>query len=423
MFEKEEKELERLNTYFKDLSIPDDFGDQAIMKGIRKASKLKKRNRQINKMALLASILLFSFITSVKVSETMAAYVVNVPGMEKVVSLIRNDKGLLSAAENDYIQKVGVTDSHDGLKVSLDSVIHDERNLIVFYKYEATDESVDIFPKEIQLRNSSGEELPFHIEQGTIWTGNKGSLLEVRFPLSSEISLPENLNLSFKFRLGSGESLEKEWNLPFTLDKDKFAEKKIANLDKKVMVEDQEITIKKITMYPSQSEVHVNYNADNSKRIFGFNDLQLVDENGEVWNSTGVKTERISESESIFYLESNYFKKPKELYLTFNSIRALSKDELWVEIDPENEKIVKAPKDGKISKVEKQKDELLIKLETRPYLFKEDLFLLPNGAGYYSGDNYIMYSLPYSSAKPIKLELLDYPASINSQKEVRIKVK
>ncbi|WP_442599973.1 DUF4179 domain-containing protein [Neobacillus sp. D3-1R] len=437
MFEKEEKELEKLNHLYQDLQIPSDFGDQAIMDGIRRAGKIKKRNRQMAKVFLTASIVFLGLVGSVKVSDTMAAFISNVPGIEKVVEVIRKDKGLVAAVDHDYIQKVGIVDSHDGLKVSLDSVIHDEKNLIAFYKYEAEDQNLDIFPKDIILKNSEGEKLPFQMKQGTLWTKNKESLLEIKFPLSSEIQLPENLILSFTFRLGSGEVLEKEWNFPVILDKDKFLEKEEVKLDKKVVVDGQEIMIKEITMYPTVTAVHVTYNSANSKKIFGFNDLQLVDENGEKWNPTPLETEQISENEAIFYLESHYFKKPKELYLTFNTIRALEKDELWVVIDPEKEKVLVSPKDGKITEVVMRNEELQIKLNEKPFAFKKEIFntldpiegqniMGSMGMSFSSSDHFILYSVPYTATEvqePIKLKLIDYPATIQSKEEVRIKVK
>lgn len=134
-FTKEEEELEKSKSAYSQITIADKKSDLAILEGIRRANALKVKKKRLLpiKILLAASILMLVFITSVRISDTVAAYASNIPGLEKAVELIRNDKGLLAAAENEHIQKVNFSDEHEGFKVTVDSVIHDESNLIVFF--------------------------------------------------------------------------------------------------------------------------------------------------------------------------------------------------------------------------------------------------------------------------------------------------
>ena len=51
----------------------------------------------------------------------------------------------------------------------------------------------------------------------------------------------------------------------------------------------------------------------------------------------------------IYYLQSNYFEEPKELYLQFNKLMAMDKDEAYLFIDTDNEKILQQPTDKRFS--------------------------------------------------------------------------
>ena len=74
----------------------------------------------------------------------------------------------------------------------------------------------------------------------------------------------------------------------------------------------------------------------NTKEIFGFEDLRLVDEKGETWTSinNGITSSGARDDDvNIYYLQSNYFEEPKELYLQFNKLMAMDKDEAFLLID------------------------------------------------------------------------------------------
>ena len=50
---------------------------------------------------------------------------------------------------------------------------------------------------------------------------------------------------------------------------------------------------------------------------------------------SGISGRGVGEFEQIIFLQSNYFEKPKELYLRINKLQALNKDEKTVIIDTE----------------------------------------------------------------------------------------
>ncbi|WNS76079.1 DUF4179 domain-containing protein [Bacillus sp. DTU_2020_1000418_1_SI_GHA_SEK_038] len=436
MFEKEEKELEKSRDFYNEIVFSDDRADSAILEGMKRGKELKIKKRKLRplKILLTASMIIISFFTTVNVSETMATYMKNIPGMDKVIEFVRYDKGLLAAAENDYIQKVNATVEHAGIHLTIDSVIHDEKGLILFYNYHAENEDLHVVADNFKLLNHKGEELPIQT-YGEWWTIDKNSLLELRMVLNEQKQLPKDLIFSAQFSIDRVAQKD-VWEIPLHLDESKFVEKKVFDLNETVVIEGQEITIKEVAVYPSQTDVHVSINPQNSKQIFGFNDLRLIDETGEVWGLSVKGNYPINEDEYIIHLQSNYFSNPKKLNLQFSSLRALDKDELWLEIDPVNKKILKSPKDGKFTEIEAWGDIIQLKLETKTdsnvdLIFTHAIDKNGNIIGENEGvsrspdKDFIIYQIPYPSEivppGPIKLKLIDYPATID--KKVNIKIK
>jgi hypothetical protein len=160
-----------------------------------------------------------------------------------------------------------------------------------------------------------------------------------------------------------------------------------------------------------------------------------VDEHNQTWGrrkdgviSTG------EDEEKTFYLQSNYFEKPKKLYLAFSRIRALDKNQLLVKIDPLHQKILKAPHDGQLSKVVLNPSDLPgnLQFDFKNQGWNHQLFnQYTDGQGKVHDIQSFLYSdhflaFPYSlkepdAKKPITLKLMDYPSYINGNVKIRIK--
>ncbi len=447
-FNKEEQELEKSKLNYQQLSISDDLANQAILEGMNRAKNRKAKKRKYSSLSffLAASILIAGFISSIKISDTMADYMSNVPGIETIVKFIRHDKGLLAAAENNFFQKIEASDEVDGLKVTIDSIIHDERNLIVLFHYEAINNNQEFFPIEINLLTADREILPSR-SAFTSFDRDGDSFRVAKFPLNENDVLPEKLIASFEFSefdesnefIVGDKKFDRNHEIAFSINKDNFAKKEVYQLNQTISVEGQKITIQEVTLYPSQADVKLIYDENNSKRIFGIDDFELIDEAGRVWRPYADQTFNLDNEEGrIIHLESPYFSNPEELSLRFSSIRALDKDEIWVEIDPIQQKILKAPKDGRITELFFRKEEIGIILTANYAFLQNQIFMYAEdadgniigdgqslGAGGSPSDNYVNYFVPYPSDEvikgPIRLKLLDYPATIN--KEIKLKIK
>ncbi|MFD2088951.1 DUF4179 domain-containing protein [Brevibacillus brevis] len=119
--------------------------DQYIRRGMEQAKELRKnrnRNRWIRVgSSLVACLFIFVFIFSVRLSPAVAAYVSSIPGMERIVEFLRDDKGLQLAVEHNLVQNIGASGSVEDVTFTIDQVLADEKRMVLFYtlKHSFTD--------------------------------------------------------------------------------------------------------------------------------------------------------------------------------------------------------------------------------------------------------------------------------------------
>jgi hypothetical protein len=449
MLNAEEKKLSRAQAALENIEVPELQLDQAIAAGISKGKKKQKKNLLFIRTLASAAILIFAFTAMLRTSETFASYVTSIPGMEKVVELVRFDKGLTSAIENDFAQKIGVSDEHDGIKITLDSMIVDEQMMVLFYKIDSSGGHKEISVENLRLTDSAGK----NIEETVSSFGgliddeqNNEQLLQATYEFYGD-NLPEKLKLRIELAKGRTEDgqpltkLDDTWVLPFSINKDALKDKKeVFELNETVEFEGQKITVEKVSIYPTRIGVTASFDEKNSKQIFAFEDLRLMDETGEEWAAinNGTVISHSEENRKEFYLQSNYFKKPKELYLRFNTLRALDKKELEILVDPNKLEILKTPSDGRLLKVSREENHLMLTFQRSskegPSNVSVDQAVDVNGDKIGDGSASFRWSMdelpmdiliPYfgegAAPGPITLKLNDYPATIKGEANIRLK--
>jgi hypothetical protein len=439
MFDNEEEKLTDYKKTYDNIPVPLELVDDAILAGFQRA-KLAKKWKPRKKgwvFSLAAVALLIIFFASIRLSPAFANYVTVIPGMEKVVALIRNDKGMMAAVEKDYYQKIGAFDEKNGLKVIIDGAIEDENGLVIFYTLQSQEKQKELTLEEPKLETFDGKKVDFGTASfETFHTSEKGKKsYSGRFDYYFEKPFKaKELKLSLKVK---GNKINGDYTIPFTLKKDIQA-KKTYQLHKTVTIEGQKITFLDATVYPLRVAIHVKMDPKNSKKLLEFEDLRLVDEHGETWNkiSNGIIGSNISNDEKIIYLQSNYFHDPKELYLILNKMQAVDKEEAYVVVDTKTEQILKQPKGNKLSDVKVDGSSLHINLHTKKEFHYFLFSSIKDGSGKEIQSN--QSSSSYNSKKditeigvvipnlklqksPISLMLEFFPTWIEGNGKIKIK--
>src|SRR5699024_11971452 len=162
MYKKEEDQLATFKEKHRDIPVPAHI-DHYIRAGIDQASKKKKRNFRAVLSSVSIAAVIFLFVVSVRVSPVFASYAGQIPGLDRLVELIRGDKGLESAVKNDFVQVIGKSDTHDGITFTVDEIIADEAKMIIFYTLEADQDYHYLMLGDLEITDENGENMAAEI--------------------------------------------------------------------------------------------------------------------------------------------------------------------------------------------------------------------------------------------------------------------
>lgn len=106
-FEALETRLQARKAEYDTMPVPDTATSRAVQAGIQQASRKRKTRLRWLTSSISAAALILLFTGCIRVSPAFASFVEQLPGMEGVVNLIRQDKGLMMAIDQSLLQKSG----------------------------------------------------------------------------------------------------------------------------------------------------------------------------------------------------------------------------------------------------------------------------------------------------------------------------
>lgn len=337
-FEALEARLQTRKAEYDTMPVPDTATSQAVQAGIRQASRKRKTRLRWLTSSISAAALILLFTGCIRVSPAFASFVEQLPGMEGVVSLIRQDKGLMMAIDQSLLQKVGITDEHDGGSVTVEGIITDESRMVIFYKMKGM-KNTEQFNYDIDLLDEDGKDLPVGFGYSTIYSDSDDQVYEnyIDVIFTDEAAPPDVLTVVFKSRDKANPGV---WKVTMSVDKNLTkGMKKVIPVNETLVVDGQRIQVKQAIMYPTRLVLDVQLDPNNSKKIFGLSDLQLVDEQGRAWRTDT----SIGEDTRSIYFESMYFSKPQKLTLQGSGFSGLDKKELDFSLDLKTREIMGGP--------------------------------------------------------------------------------
>ncbi|MFT8318237.1 MAG: DUF4179 domain-containing protein [Sporolactobacillus sp.] len=442
-----EKELEQMTRIFSETPGSAQTA-HAIQTGIQKASHQRKIKRRFSCGTFLVIALILLALSSVKISPAFAAYLDRIPGMHPIIGLIEGDKGLEDAIRHHALQKINRSKTIDHTTLTINSMLADKNQIIFFYTLKNPEKKISGTLKKFSLINDRAEPVDGSAEFNDAGMGTDGKgkkhLIHARISITlSAAKLTNPMHLSLK--TGEGTFM---FAIPFNLNKIKKSEDFYA-VHKTFSLQGQKITIQSVAIYPTRTAIRVAYDRQNSKQITALDDLQLFDQTGEAeTRENGITATSLSPDQHIYYLQSNYFNKPRTIYLRLTSARAIDKRSRQVVIDIAKKKLLRKPADNRITlqSIKAVKDgethRKILELRFAIKVPKKDSrSLYPIFASYYrdqsgkheqkSSDgledllgrtHYELVRLPDKPYKsPITLTLSDYPSRIKGNIKLKIK--
>lgn len=436
----EEKNLVKWKEEIEKNEIQDEQLENAILEGFKKAKDTKSKRRFRRRsvwVAITAAILLLSFVTSIRVSPVFANAIASIPGMSGFVEMIQDNKGLQLAVENEHFQAIGTSKEIEGLKVTLEGIITDETTLLAFFTTQTTKFS-NQSQSEFRILNLQGEVIGHSISIHSSYEHadkRSTSTTEVEFEFLNKVPSGE-LVIEYEVREKIDGDVIKTLSIPFQNNL-KPIKKEQYMINETAFVEGQKIHIRSVTIGSLRTAVVVEFDEDNTKKILGFEDLKLIDDKGEIWSSikNGVTASGTDEPNvTIYYLQSNYFKKTYHFTLKFNKLMAIDKDEAYILIDTVKQEIIKQPREMKFSNLKISGSAISLEMEGESWQHYD-----PFSTVYDINDKEVESSSGWSASvdgenlklgfqltgkdftNPIKLPLHYYPSYINGDVTIKIK--
>ncbi|MCD8510992.1 MAG: DUF4179 domain-containing protein [Bacillus sp. (in: Bacteria)] len=330
--------------------------DLVIERGIQRAKQEKKRKRTIQGTLLTAAAVFLLLVGMIRVSPTFASALSDIPVFNKLVELVGYDENLKTAMEHDYIYPVDASTIAHGVLVDVEGIVIDGSRMAIFFSI--TDRGADLdylTMRSLEIVDEDGKTFSamhsFWGEYDFADTTTVRDKLEINY--SSDTELPEKIFVKMDFgkKRDWNESYfedtqEHPWILEIELPLKEFAEKMVSyDVQQYVDMEGQRIYFDEVNIHPTQTEILYRFDEENDYEIFGFVDLKLVDENGDVWERPGNTIAFTGEDgRRILYLDSAYFdNEPEELYLQGTRISALPKDQAKIKLDLKTGEIVHGP--------------------------------------------------------------------------------
>lgn len=327
------------------IDVPQEAVKQSIHQGVLQAKSRKKKRNKRMLTTLVAAALLIITLTSIRVSPAFAQVVGQLPGMERIVAYIQGqqDRGLLTAVENEYYQPIGISQEVNSKILTIDGVIADQRGMVVFYTIEAGHDIAFRRDGEAAKISANGQQL-----ESSYSYNSPDAQQQSRFEDTLHFHYNEPITTDIKdytLEVFLEDDYETEFAIDFTLPKP-IEQEKIYTLNKEVEIDGNRILFKEAVISPLRVGVTLSYNDTNPSSIYAIEKLELRDRSGDAWGTiqNGLSGRGSEDgTEHTYFFQSSYFDEPEDLTLFVDRVQALPKGEDYVLVNFEERKVLYHP--------------------------------------------------------------------------------
>ncbi len=308
---------------------------------VKRAVTRRRRERRIWRPLAGVAAAIVLFVGTVNLSPTVAAACMEIPLLDKLTEAVLFSPSLKKAVEHDYVQPMGLEETQNGVTVSVDHVIVDQKQLNVFYTV-SSDQYDHLVAMPDLLETESGE----GIRAGIVWGNDRVTLGEMRHIVAdfADGTVPSQLDLTVDI-MKAGENHEEptnaQWDaareqtpvasFEFHLEFDPhFTEQgRIVNLDQSFMLDGNTFTVAELGIYPSHIRIHLEEDPENPSWLSALRFyLELEDGTiiGRGGNSISAWGDPNTPSTTTYLAESSYFEASECIRLVITGADFLEKD-------------------------------------------------------------------------------------------------
>lgn len=250
-----------------------------------------------------------AFVLAVNTLPTFALACSNVPILRELAAAVSFSPSLSAAVEHNYVQYVGQTQTWNGVTLTLDYVIADQQQMVVFYRTKGIDDphcSVSC-----DLKDENGVPLFGY----TVISGDSEEELkkfEIHFKELEEI--PQTLTLNIELigtdLEGNSQRMGHVYTFQIILDSTKTAPAVEIPVGQWVEMNGQRLLVDYLELTPTKTTLHLMDDPDNSAWLQDF-DFYFTDEDGKTYDAIDGSISASGRSEGTgfytYYFQSLYF--------------------------------------------------------------------------------------------------------------------
>lgn len=345
----------------------------------RAAAKRKKRNWVVKPLTSFA-ILCLTFVLAVNLSAPIADACSRIPLLKDLARVVTFSNSLSEAVENEYVQPINLKESKNGITVSVDYLIVDQKQVNIFFRVDAENYShLAIDPK---ITKADGGFLACSYSLND-WDAENGELQSMTVDFVNE-DVPESMEMILKLydedahrdtAVEDSEFPDATYNQPpylavfqFQLNFDSAftATGKKISVDKTVMLDGQKVTFTDIEIYPTHMRIDIKSDESNTAWLADLDLYILADDNKEFKPaSDGTRATGSTESMEMdsYYCDSAYFHKAEKLTIVVTGAHWLDKGHYRYHVNLRTGKSEKLPYGIKILSTKQKENRWKIKFD------------------------------------------------------------
>lgn len=297
--------------------------------GTARRARQRARHRRIGKgftisLSSLAGVCA-AFVIAVNTMPTFALACGRIPVLRELAAAVAFSPSLSAAVEHDYVQYVGQTQTIDGVDVTVESVIADEQEIVVFYRTDGPGH----YWVSCDLLDENGTELwGYSVSSGD----SKEDLKQFEIHCK-DMELPDVLVLKLKlYECYDSYSRPLDGNaaFPIHLDPQKTAKSVVVPINRWIELDGHRLRIDRLELTPTKTALHLGYDPDSTAWLqsldfyFTAPDGTVYDRNDSTLTATG---EPDNPGFYTYFLQSLYFvDHPEELTLYIQKAVWLDKE-------------------------------------------------------------------------------------------------
>ena len=271
-----------------------------------------------------------AFVLAVNTLPTFALACGKIPVLRELAAAVAVSPSLSAAVEHDYVQYIGQSQTVDGITLTLDYVIADQQQMVVFY--HADGGGYPYYSVSCDLKDENGTPL----EGYTVISGDSQQELkqfEIHFLELEEV--PRNLTLEVELwgtdLEGESRRLGCDYTFPITLDPSKTAPAVEVPVGRWVEVDGQRLLVDRLELTPTKTALCLAEDPDNTAWLEGV-DFHFTHRNGEVYDAIDSSISAVGRD--TYYFQSLYFVEDVgDLTLWLDGAAWLDKDARPVTVD------------------------------------------------------------------------------------------